>query len=73
MHTLVYTQIKGNLGNFNSEAKSVWKKDVHHDNMLKEHFNEPKTILSKLTIFPTNMGRVPVNSQKLFSHKYFLP
>ena len=37
MHTFVYKQIKGNLGNFNFEAKSVWKEDVHHDNMLKEH------------------------------------
>ena len=37
MHTFVYTQIKGNLGNFNFEAKSVWREDVHHDNMLKEH------------------------------------
>ena len=31
----------------------------------KNTFNEPKTILSKLTIFP-------VNSRKLFSYKYFL-
>ena len=37
MHTLVYAQIKENLGILNSEEKSVWKKDVHHDNMPKEH------------------------------------